>query len=91
MKRIINLENNMVEVDKILAMSVNSSSNNGSTNQIKITFKTRKEYIYNPNLDIYEMEVFNDELFIDYYDYATAEDYLNLFMAEWEAVLNMEE
>lgn len=55
MKRIIELGSTLVEVDKILAMSVNSSSNNGSTNQIKITFKTRKEYIYNPNLDMYEM------------------------------------
>ena len=91
MKRIINFGSNMVEVDKILAMSVNTNTDCGPTNQIKITFKTRKEYIFYPNLDLYEMEVFNDELFIDYYNNATAEDYLNQFMAEWEAVLNMEE
>lgn len=91
MKRIIELGSTLVEVDKILAMSVNPRADSGPTNQIKITFKTRKEYIYNPNLDMYEMEVFNDELMIDYYDYATAKDYLDLFSAEWEAVLNMEE
>src|SRR5690554_3510540 len=67
MKRIINFGSNMVEVDRILAMSVNSSNTSGPTNQIKITFKTRKEYIYNPNLDNYEMEVFNDELFGEYF------------------------
>ena len=87
MKKLIDLGNNIVEVDKILGMSINSYIPAGPTNFITVTFKKRKEYIYNPNIDIYEMEEFNDVLLIEYSDFQTAQAYLNEFMSEWEAVL----
>jgi len=87
MKKLIDLGNNIVEVDKILGMSVNGYIDAGPTNCITITFKTRKEYIYNPNLDNYEMEEFNDVLNIEFSNFETAQAYLNEFMEEWEAML----
>ena len=87
MKKLINLGNNIVEADNILGMSVNSNRSAGPTNCIIITFKTRKEYIFNPNLDTYEMEEFNDVLTIEYADFETAQAYLIEFMEEWEALL----
>jgi hypothetical protein len=37
-------------------------------NQIKIEFKARKEYIFNPNEKMYELKTINDHLIIDYPD-----------------------
>ena len=57
------------------------------TNFITVTFKTRKE-----NIDIYEMEEFNDVLIIEYGDFQTAQAYLNEFMGNgrqcWSKIIN---
>ena len=68
-------------------MGVNSVISVGPTNQIKITFKARKEYIFNPYTELYELEKFNDILYVDFYDYESAEAHLLEWRDEWEAMM----
>ena len=87
MKKLIQLGNQIVDANQILAMGVNSVTSLGPTNQIKITFKARKEYIFNPNTELYELEEFNDILYVDFYDYESAEAHLLEWRDEWEAMM----
>ena len=88
MSRIINLNGNAVELQNIKAISHNSYHRaKPETNQVKIEFKTRKEYVFNPELKEWEMETFNDVLLVDYPDNDTAvENYLQI-MEIWEEAL----
>ena len=91
MSKIINLRNNLVELDKIKAICLNSfTSVKPKGNFIKIEFKIRKEYIYNPNVESWELESFNDVLLIEYPDYDTAVVYLEEIMGEWQAIIEEE-
>lgn len=62
-----------------------------ATNRIKIEFKLRKEYIYNPNIELLELETFNDILFIDFRDFDTANVYLDEMFGEWQYYLDEED
>jgi hypothetical protein len=88
MRKIICLNNNFVELNNILSISVNGYPNLGPTNRIKIEFNLRKEYIYNPNIELWELETFNDVLYIDFPDYETAKVHLNEMFGEWQFYLD---
>lgn len=87
MIKLIDLDNNIVDANQILAMGVNSSRSTGTTNCIKITFKCRKEYVYDPNIEQFTLEDFNDVLIVEFGDFNTAKDYLDLWSAEWQAAM----
>ena len=91
MRKIICLNNNFVELNNILSISVNGYSDLGPTNRIKIEFKLRKEYIYNPNIELCELETYNDVIYIDFPDYDTAKAHLHEMFGEWQAYLDEED
>lgn len=90
MIKLIDLSNNVVDANQILAMGVNSNRTNGPTNRVKITFKARKEYVYNPNIECFELEDFKDVLYVDFPEYETAKAHLNGWMEEWQDALILE-
>lgn len=89
--KIINLNGNAVELEKIKAVSHNEYHRvSPETNQLKIEFKTRKEYVFNPGSKEWELETFNDVLLIDYPDSDTAVDNYLEIMEIWEEALQEE-
>lgn len=89
MSRVIYIHRNLVEIDKIKAICLNTFFDiKPDVNVIKIEFKTRKEYIYNPNTESWELETFDDVLLIEYPDYDTAKVYLDEIREEWQANLD---
>ncbi len=91
MSKIINLNGNAVELSKVKSVSVNEYFDvEPKTNQVKIEFKGRKEYIFNPGSKEWESEIFNDVLLVDYPDGQVAiENYLQI-MEIWEEALQEE-
>lgn len=88
MSKIINLNGNAVELENIKAISHNSYHRaKPETNQLKIEFKTRKEYIYNPGSKQWELETFNDVLLVDYPDHDAAVDNYLEIMDIWKEAL----
>lgn len=91
MNKIINLNGNVVELDKIKGISHNGYHHvKPETHQVKIEFKTRKEYVFNPGSKEWEMEDFNDVLIIDYPNYDTAVENFYEIMQIWEDALQEE-
>lgn len=92
MRKLINLKNNVVELNSIKAISINGYIDlEPKTNRIKIEFKSRKEYVYNPNIELWDLETFNDILFIDYPNYEIARASLDEMFGEWQAYLDEED
>ena len=91
MTKIINLNGNAVELAKVKSISVNEYFDvEPKTNQLKIEFKARKEYIFNPNEKEWELETFNDVLLVEYPNNDTAiENYWEI-MKIWEEALQEE-
>ncbi|CAL67534.1 hypothetical protein [Christiangramia forsetii] len=91
MNKIINLNGNAVELAQVKSISVNEYFDvEPKTNQLKIEFKGRKEYIFNPGIKEWELNTFNDVLLVDYPDGQTAiENYLQI-MEIWEEALQKE-
>lgn len=88
MKKIINLNGNIVELEKIKAISHNGYHHvKPDTNQLKIEFKTRKEYVFNPGSKEFELKTFDDTLLVDYPDHDTAVDNYLEIMEIWEEAL----
>lgn len=89
MARIINLNGNAVELSKVKSICVNEYFDvEPKTNQVKIEFKARKEYVFNPRSKEWEQEIFNDTLLVDYPNGQTAiENYLQI-MEIWEEALD---
>ncbi len=88
MSKIINLNGNAVELENIKAISHNGYHHvKPETNQLKIEFKTRKEYVFNPGSKKWELEIFDDVLLVDYPDNDTAVDNYLEIMESWEEAL----
>ena len=91
MNKTINLNGNIVELDKIKAISHNSYHHvKPETNQLKIEFKTRKEYVFNPGSKEWKLESFDDVLLVDYPNHDTAVDNYLEIMEIWEEALQEE-
>ena len=91
MNNIINLNGNAVELSKVKSISVNEYFDvEPKTNQVKIEFKIRKEYVFHPGSKEWEPEIFNDVLLVDYPNGQVAiENYLEI-MEIWEEALQKE-
>lgn len=92
MSAIINLNGNAVELAKVKSISVNEYFDvKHKTNQLKIEFKTRKDYVFNPGSKEWELEIFNDVLMVEYPDGQVAiENYFEI-MDLWEEALQEKE
>ncbi|HET8887220.1 MAG TPA: hypothetical protein VFM70_12800 [Salinimicrobium sp.] len=83
--KIINLNGNAVVLADIKSISISGYFNvEPQTNQVKIELKTRREYIYNPNTEDWELETFNDILLVNYPNGQTADDNYWEMMQIWE-------
>ncbi len=89
MKKLINLNGNAVVLADIKSISVNEYFNvTPETNQVKIEFKARKEYVFNPESEEWVGEIFNDLLLVNYPDGDTAiENYVQI-MEIWEEAID---
>lgn len=87
MRKIISLKYNFVELKNIKSISINGFYNLEPTNRIKIEFKLRKEYVYNPNIESWELETFDDVSYINFPDYETAKVHLEEMTEDWEYFL----
>ena len=88
MNNIINLNGNAVELSKVKSISVNEYFDvEPKTNQLKIEFKARKEYIFNPGIKEWELNTFNDVLLVDYPDNNIAIKNYYEIMQIWEDTL----
>ena len=89
MTGIINLNGNAVPLSQIKSISKNDYFNaEPATNQVKIEFKMRKEYLFNPNSEEWELETFNDVLLINYPDGDCATENYFQIMETWEEALS---
>ena len=91
MRKVISLNRNYVELKNIMSISINGYCDLAPTNRIKIEFKLRKEYIYNPNIESWELETFDDVSYINFPDYETAKVHLEEMTEDWEYFLNDKE
>ena len=88
MSVIINLNGNAVELLKVKSISVNEYFNiEPKTNQVKIEFKARKEYVYHRGTKEWVPEIFNDVLLVDYPDGQIAIENYYEIMKIWEDAL----
>lgn len=69
MSKIINLNGVLIEIDRLKAI-IHDDYNDA--NKLKFVFNLKKEYIFNPNIDEYEIHEFNDEIDIEFPDNNTA-------------------
>lgn len=92
MKKIVEFHRNLVELDKIKAISINTYVHSEpKSNFVRIEFKTRKEYIYNPNTKIHELETFDDVLLIEFSNYDSALAHFEEMMGAWQYYIDQEE
>lgn len=88
MSRIINLNGNALELSKVKSISVNEYFGvEPKTNQVKIEFNARKEYVFNPGLKEWVPEIFNDVLLVDYPNGQEAVENYYQIMETWEEAL----
>ena len=91
MSKIINLNGNAVELDKVKSISVNEYFDvEQKTNQLKIEFKTRKEYVFHPGTKDWEPQIFSDILIVDYPNGQIAIENYYEIMKIWEEELQDE-
>ena len=60
----------------------------GDTKRIKIEFKARPEYVFNPNTKEYEMENIEDSTELKFTENEKAQQVLNEFIELWQAYLD---
>ena len=76
---------NIAEVKNIKLSQFTDSEKN---NTIIIEFKTRLEYIYNPNIEEYELQKFNDVAEEYFPDWSTASAYFQEWIDVWQGYLD---
>jgi len=91
MKKVINLNGTVVELDKIKGISINEEGFFDiklKSNFIKVELQNRKEYVFNPETNEWELHDFNDEILIEYpssdYVYKSFEQMKEI----WEEAIN---
>ncbi|HBK70256.1 MAG TPA: hypothetical protein DDZ39_01135 [Flavobacteriaceae bacterium] len=86
MGKTINLNGILIEFDRIKAIIHNDFIDNEF---LKIELNKRKEYVFNPNTDKWEIQEFDDEILIEFPDNDIAiTEYLDLKKI-WEKELGM--
>lgn len=82
MSKIINLNGVMVDLRRVKSIIHNDNKN---PNVIKIEFNKRKEYVFNPNIDKWEVQEYNDQVIIDFLDSDIAVENYFQMMSIWKA------
>ncbi|EDM44939.1 hypothetical protein SCB49_02424 [unidentified eubacterium SCB49] len=85
--KLIALNNTVVELSRIKAISLNGYRDLGETNRIKVELNTRNEYLYNPDLEIYKLIQNEEVIYIEHPNYETAKQHLLEMMEMWEESL----
>jgi hypothetical protein len=91
MKKVINLNGTLVELNKIKGVSINDecfSSIKLKSNYLKIELQNRKEYIINPETNNWELHDINDEILIEYPNSEHAEKNFFRIKTIWENAIN---
>lgn len=92
MPQIVSLNNTVININEVKAITVSGYTlGRVPTNVVVFHLKTRKEYIFNPNTQEWDLEIFNETVEIEFSDYRTAIGNLKEIMEEWEAVLELNE
>ena len=87
MNRIINLNGVMVELSRLKAII---HSDFTKSNSLKIELNKRKEYIFNPNIEKWEIQEYNDIVNIEFPDSDIAVENYRELMNIWESELETE-
>ena len=91
MKKVINLNGTLVELNKIKGIVINDEGYFNiklSSNFIKVELQNRKEYIFNPESNEWELHDLNDEILIEFpnSDYACTK--FEQMKEIWEEAIN---
>ncbi|HEX8607669.1 MAG TPA: hypothetical protein VF679_03395 [Pedobacter sp.] len=73
-----------IDLSRIKAIRLNTSSTLGPTNVLKVDLNLKYEYIFNPTLREYEKQAINDVISIEYVDYNDAQDALENLTEVWQ-------
>ncbi len=91
MKKVINLNGTLVELNKIKGISINDEGFFDiklKSNYIKVELQNRKEYIFNPETTDWELHDMNDVILIEFpssdYVYKSFDEMKDI----WEAAIN---
>lgn len=77
-----------VNIREVKNIKLSQFTDDEKKNTIIIEFKTRLEYIYNPNIEEYELQTFNDVAEEVFPDWSTASAYFQEWMDVWQNYLN---
>ena len=91
MKKIINLNGTYVELDKIKGISMNEEGYFDiklKSNFIKVELQNRKEYIYNPAENEWELHDVTNEILIEYPTSNYAYESIVKIKQIWEDAIN---
>ena len=77
----------IVDLSKIKCFRLNQFTNIGKQNTLTIEFKTRIEYVWNPNSSQFEKEEIKDFTEIEFPSYETAKLYTKEFEEIWQDYL----
>jgi hypothetical protein len=73
-----------IDLSRIKAIRLNTSSTLGPTNVLKVDLNLKYEYIFNPIRREFEKEAINDMISIEYVDYNDAQDALESLTEVWQ-------
>ncbi|MEJ7559195.1 MAG: hypothetical protein WKF66_12870 [Pedobacter sp.] len=80
-----------IDLSRIKAIRLNTSTTLGPTNVLKVDLNLRYEYIFNPNKKDFEKEAINDMISIEYVDYNDAQDALENLTEVWQEYAETQE
>lgn len=86
--KIINHAGASIDLSQVKCFILSSFISIGKPNTLKIEFKKRLEYVFNPNTKQYEKEEINDYTEIEFPGYDTARQYTNELEEIWQDYLN---
>ncbi len=85
--KIVNSGGVSFDISQVKCFKLNSNRDFGPTNKLVIEFKTRAEYIWNPEIGIYEKQLYNDTIEVEFSDWETARNYTIEFEEIWQDYL----
>ena len=77
-----------LDIETIKCFKVQTFTQVGKSNVLTIEFKSRVEYVYNPNSKEFEKQTFNDKTEVVYSDYDSACAYRDEWSEIWQDYLN---
>ena len=77
----------IIDLSKVKCFKLNQFTDVGTPNILTIEFKSRIEYVWNPNSTKFEKEVINDKTEIEFPSYDSAKAYSREFEEIWQDYL----